>query len=89
MCSTGDERLAQLRRAIEELAADTQAGPVPSGLGGLGPDRDPVLQGLEAPDVTSRLAGIWAMLADLEPGLARRVPGYHTAPGESTAAAEE
>jgi len=30
-------------------------------------------------DVTDRLAAIWAMIADLDPELARRLPGYLTA----------
>ncbi len=33
-----------------------------------------------ADDVADRLAGAWAMLAELDPELAKRLAGYHAAP---------
>ena len=67
MCSTKDERLAQIGRAIDELAADSVA---------------PRRAGSDA-SMEDRLAGIWAMIAELDPELARRVPDYHPDPGQS------
>ncbi len=60
MCSTPDERLARISRAIDELAADQLAPPHSAPEAGIG----------------GRLARIWAMIAELDPELARRVPGY-------------
>jgi hypothetical protein len=59
------ERLAQLGRAIDELAADSQS-----------PGRAGSDAGLQ-----DRLARIWAMVAELDPELAKRVRGYSTGPG--------
>jgi hypothetical protein len=60
MCSTPGERLARISRAIDELAADS-----------LAPHRS-------APETSigDRLARIWAMIGELDPELARRIPGY-------------
>jgi len=73
MCSTKDERLAQIGRAIaqigraiDELAADS----VP-----------PRRAGSDA-SMQDRLARIWAMIAELDPELARRVPDYHPDPSQ-------
>lgn len=60
MCSTTDARLSLLGRAIDELAAAARAG-----LEDAGPD-----------GMAERLAGIWAMVAELDPGLAQRLPRY-------------
>jgi hypothetical protein len=60
MCSTTSDRLAQLGMAIDELAADSLAP------GRAGPDAG----------IQERLARIWAMVAELDPELARRVPAY-------------
>ena len=78
MCSTKDERLAQIGRAIaqigraiDELAADS----VP-----------PRRAGSDA-SMEDRLARIWAMIAELDPELARRMPRYDPArrPGPTRA----
>ncbi len=70
MCSTAGERLARLGEAIDELAEDF-----------LAPHS-------ARPDATmqDRLARIWAMIAELDPELARRLPGYHPAAGGSAGA---
>jgi hypothetical protein len=62
MCSTTSERLARIGMAIDELAADWQAA-----------DRAGTDAGMQ-----DRLARIWAMVAELDPELARRVPKYGT-----------
>ena len=63
MCSTTGERLATIGNAIDELAAAaaTEARAGQSG---------------QAGDIADRLARLWAMVADLDPELARRLPGY-------------
>ncbi len=66
MCSTPDPRLDRIGSAIDELAA--AAAEVAAG-------------GTEDPGaLAGRLAEIWAMVADLDPALAKRLRGY-TAPG--------
>ena len=41
--------------------------------------------GGEPAALAQRLAVLWAMVADLDPGLAQRLPGYATAGGDLTA----
>jgi len=60
MCSTTGERLATIGNAIDELAAAAAR----AGQSG------------QAGDIADRLARLWAMVADLDPELARRLPGY-------------
>jgi len=62
MCSTVEGRLAMIGEAIDEVAAAMSEGAA-SGAG------------LE--DMAGRLARIWAMLAELDPALARRLRGYN------------
>jgi hypothetical protein len=61
MCSTVEERLALIGRAIDEVEAAASAGK---------------LSGAEVAELAARLAHIWAMIAELDPGLARRLRGY-------------
>jgi hypothetical protein len=61
MRSTREARLASLRAAIDEVALAAQADP--------GEHAD-----LE--ELAARLAGLWAMIAELDPGLAARLRGY-------------
>ena len=61
MCSTREARLASLRAAIDEVALAAQADP------GEHPD---------VGELAARLAAIWAMIAELDPGLAARLRGY-------------
>jgi len=63
MCSNTAAQLARIGAAIDELAATALQG------AGKSPPGQPG-------DITSRLAQIWAMVAELDPELARRVPGY-------------
>ena len=61
MCSTLEMRLAMLRAAIDEVALAARA------------DR----AGHTDPgDLARRLAGLWAMIAELDPALAARLHGY-------------
>jgi len=61
MCSTQEVRLARLRAAIDEVAQAAHADP--------GERADPQ-------ELAERLAGLWAMIAELDPGLAARLRGY-------------
>jgi hypothetical protein len=65
MCSITDPRLAMIGTAIDELAEAARAEaahPRPA---------------LGTPDtMAERVAGIWAMVAELDPGLARRLAQY-------------
>lgn len=70
MSSMTDPRLAMIGAAIDELAEASRAA---SGI--LGPSSSP-----GAPDTSGsmaeRVVRIWAMVADLDPGLAQRLSGY-------------
>ena len=70
MSSMTDPRLAMIGAAIDELAEASRAAsgtPVPgSSPGGLDPSGS----------MAERVARIWAMVADLDPGLAQRLSGY-------------
>jgi hypothetical protein len=61
VCSTPEASLGNLIEAIDELAADSQAGTAHAHL-------------------AERIAAIWGMIADLDPELARRRPGYERSP---------
>jgi hypothetical protein len=61
MCSTLEARLAMLRAAIDEVALAARAGQ-PGHVG--------------AEDLATRLAGLWGMIAELDPALAARLRGY-------------
>lgn len=65
MCSTPDPRLDRIGTAIDEI------GELAAEAAAAGGDGTGTLAG--------RLAEVWAMVADVDPGLARRLPGYTTA----------
>ncbi len=70
MCSTTSELIARLSAAIDELAAvswQADAG-------------NPARQARQADEVADRLAQLWAMVAELDPELARRLPPYLALP---------
>ena len=69
MSSTTDPRLAMIGAAIDELAEASRAA---SGSPGSSTPGVPDTSGTMA----ERVARIWAMVADLDPGLAQRLPGY-------------
>lgn len=62
MCSIEDVAIAEVIRAIDQLAADSRAGLAPT-------------------DMRARVAGIWAMLAALDPELARLSAAYERTDG--------
>ena len=68
MCSTTDQRLAMIGTAIDELA---EACP-----GCRHQDRAGDGRPGTSDTMAERLAGIWAMVADLDPGLAQRLSWY-------------
>jgi hypothetical protein len=74
MSSITDPRLAMIGAAIDELAeASRAASTAPaSTTPGNSPPGVPDASGTMA----ERVARIWAMVADLDPGLAQRLPGY-------------
>jgi len=91
MCSTNGGQLGRICRAIEELAACSgsddgagtaaaaeagEAGTAPAGGARAGGAR--AGGGRGDPDIT-RLAAIWEMVADADPELAKRLPGYLSA----------
>ena len=67
MCSTvgeAERRIAEIGRAIDDLAADARA---------VAGRREGVE---DSGHVVSRLAELWALLAELDPDIARRLPTY-------------
>ena len=73
MCSNVTARIARICAAIEELAGplgeqDRMSAAV-GAAAGPGPDR-------ADDEVAGRLAAIWAMIAEADPELARRLPRY-------------
>jgi hypothetical protein len=76
MCSTTGEWLGRICRAIDELA-DTTADPASQR------DADTAVEPSQpttaADDTVARLAAIWEMVADANPELAKRLPGYLSA----------
>jgi hypothetical protein len=61
VCSSGDGEIAEVIRAIDQLAEDAGAG-------------------LEAAELSARIAAVWGMLSALDPELARLRAAYE-APG--------
>jgi hypothetical protein len=94
MCSTGRDRgpeapeppwLAEIRRAIDELAADWRASRASAadGRSGSAQAARPNPAGSSdghAGDLAGRLADIWIMISRADPDLARRLPGYGLPP---------
>ena len=67
MCSNAEERLAEIWRAIDDLAAETLAKPA------IGKHRAEIG---DHDEVVGKLAELWALLAELDPDIARRMPTY-------------
>ena len=61
MCSTREARIARIGAAIDEVAAAARGGAAGQP---------------EVIDLAARLAGIWAMVAELDPDLAARLRSY-------------
>jgi hypothetical protein len=86
MCSSGGGQLDRICRAIEELAdrsgTEGSAGVEPRQAAGAQPGR-PTAEGASGTvaedDLAvqlARLAAIWAMIAEADPELAKRLPRY-------------
>jgi hypothetical protein len=85
MCSMNGGQLGRICRAIEELAAcsgsaDDAAGGAAPAPGEGGAARMGGAPAADRGDTDiARLAAIWEMVADADPELAKRVPGYLSA----------
>jgi hypothetical protein len=73
MCSIPDARIALIGQAIDELAEEMRSGTQRAGKG----SADAIAG---ADGVAQRLATLWAMVAELDPGLAERVARYAAPP---------
>jgi hypothetical protein len=73
MCSITDERLALIGTAIDELAA---AARIAAGDAGAGPADTRAQDGMTQDAMAERVAGLWAMVADLDPAVAHRLSQY-------------
>lgn len=73
MCSITDERLALIGTAIDELA---EAARVAAGDAGADTPDTLAQDTLTQDAMAERVAGIWAMVADLDPALAHRLSLY-------------
>lgn len=60
MCSSAAQRIAEIGRAIDDLAGDA---------GRTAGDADPIV---------ARLAELWALVAELDPEMAKRLAGYQS-----------
>jgi hypothetical protein len=86
MCSMNGGQLGRICRAIDELAACSASsdhaatgGPAPAaGEGGTAQAGATRRAGRDDGDI-ARLAAIWEMVADADPELAKRLPGYLSA----------
>lgn len=70
MSSMTDPRLAMIGAAIDELAEASRAASGSPGPGSIPGALD------TSGSMAERVARIWAMVADLDPGLAQRLSGY-------------
>lgn len=67
VCSIEQMRITCIIRAIDEVAASMRSGTA----GG-----QPLADGNRFTEVTARLAGIWAMVAELDSALTTRLTAY-------------
>jgi hypothetical protein len=85
MCSMNGGQLGRICRAIEELAArsgsddDAAGGAAPNGAEGGTARAGGARAAGQANGDIARLAAIWEMVADADPELAKRLPGYLSA----------
>lgn len=85
MCSTPVQRIAEIRQAIDEVAAQAAAAEarnaraskvLRAGEGAAGHGRASEARANDSDQVVIRLAELWARLAELDPEVARRLPIY-------------
>jgi hypothetical protein len=76
------QRIAEIGRAIDDLAvkagpgAKAEAGAGAGAAGHLGPAADAEAATSDTDPIVARLAELWALLAELDPEVARRLAGY-------------
>jgi len=80
MCSTPAQRIAEIGKAIDDLASEAQRGAANSGKpaaaaaqAAVGPSGVP---GEQVDGVVLRIAKLWEELAELDPEVAKRVATY-------------
>jgi hypothetical protein len=73
MCSTSAEGIAEISKAIEDLASEVLASYArrPGAAGA-------PASACDADQVAIRLAQLWSQLAELDPEVARRLPTYES-----------
>jgi hypothetical protein len=85
MCSTSVQRIAEIGKAIDELAALAAAAEarngraskgLPAGEARAGEARAREPRASDSDQFVIRLAELWAQLAELDPEVARRLPTY-------------
>jgi hypothetical protein len=85
MCSTSVQRIAEIGKAIDELAALAAAAEarngraskgLPAGEARAGEARAGEPRASDSDQFVIRLAELWAQLAELDPEVARRLPTY-------------
>ena len=72
MCSTPEQRIAAIGQAIDDLAAQADAASISADAAGGQPRAD----GFDEDRVVTRVAELWAQLAQLDPEVAKRMPTY-------------
>ena len=91
MCSTSVQRLAEIGRAIDDLAAQAEANSRKAGRADAAASGASAAGAVDIPasavsgrsqasdntdEVMQRLADLWAKLAQLDPEVAKRLPSY-------------
>ena len=80
MCSTSVQRIAEIGKAIDELAALAAAAEARNGRASKGLPAGEARAGepraSDSDQFVIRLAELWAQLAELDPEVARRLPTY-------------
>ena len=79
MCSTSAQRIAQIGRAIDDLAAEARlasAKSEPSHTTDGETQPMPIVSASDADRVVMRVAELWALLAEIDPEVAKRLPTY-------------
>src|SRR5215831_13474474 len=77
MCSSAARRIAEIGQAIDDLAVTASRGAKAVAMGeAAGSAASTEAATGDTDPVVARLAELWALLAELDPEMARRVAGY-------------
>lgn len=77
MCSTDSQRVTEIGKAIDDLAARLGTDPaLASARPGSARQAGDAAGVSEADQIVIRLAQLWAQLAELDPEVAKRLPRY-------------